>query len=163
MHSGYIYWFSVGRIQSNDTMEIASSELSALLLSYCRKIASSFVYLGLKGFIHRDLAARNILVSKEGDCKVMINNISSSILGLLYLPTQIADFGMSRDLQDDAYYKSHGGLVPVKWTAPEAIMYKKYSTKSDIWSYGCVLYEIWSLGYKPYHDLSNQEVLVNNL
>ena len=48
--------------------------------------------------------------------------------------------------------------MPVKWTAPEAIMYRKYSTKSDIWSYGCVLYEIWSLGYKPYHDLPNQEV-----
>ncbi len=46
------------------------TELPALLLSYCRKIASSFVYLGLKGFVHRDLAARNILVSKEGDCKV---------------------------------------------------------------------------------------------
>ncbi len=48
------------------------TELPALLLSYCRKIASSFVYLGLKGFVHRDLAARNILVSKEGDCKVRL-------------------------------------------------------------------------------------------
>ena len=51
-------------------MEVVSSELPAILLSYCKKIASSLVYLGLKGFIHRDLAARNILVSKEGDCKV---------------------------------------------------------------------------------------------
>ena len=71
---------------------------------------------------------------------------------------QIADFGMSRDLQYDTYYKSHGGMIPIKWTAPEALYYHKYSTASDIWSYGCVLYEIWSLGYKPFHDDSNAEV-----
>ncbi len=65
---------------------------------------------------------------------------------------------MSRDLQDDEYYKSHGGLIPVKWTAPEALMYRKYSVKSDVWSYGMLLFEIWSLGHKPYQDLSNSEV-----
>ena len=71
---------------------------------------------------------------------------------------QIADFGSSRDLFDENYYVSHGGKIPVKWTAPEAIHYRKYSTASDVWSYGCLLYEIWSLGVKPFHDVSNKEV-----
>ena len=72
---------------------------------------------------------------------------------------QIADFGMSRALQDTDYYVSRGGKIPVKWTAPEALHYKKYSTASDVWSFGMVVYEIWSLGMKPFHNLSNIQVL----
>ena len=65
---------------------------------------------------------------------------------------------MSRRLADQNYYIVQGGKIPVKWTAPEALDYKKYSTASDVWSYGCVMYEIWSVGTKPFEDESNQVV-----
>ena len=90
---------------------------------------------------------------------------------------QIADFGMSRDLMDENYYTSHGGMIPVKWTAPEVVLhfidiiligftaivsqalhYKKYSTASDVWSYGALMYEIWSVGHKPFESYSNSKV-----
>lgn len=76
----------------------------------------------------------------------------------MFTAKQIGDFGMSRDLADAEYYVSQGGTVPVKWTAPEAIYFRKYSIASDIWSYGCLLYEIWSLGCKPFKGYSHTEV-----
>ena len=76
----------------------------------------------------------------------------------LFILLQIADFGMSRDLLDEDYYVAHGGKIPVKWCAPEVLKYKKYSTASDVWSYGCVLYEIWSLGHKPFENITNAQV-----
>ena len=65
---------------------------------------------------------------------------------------------MSRDLLDENYYVANVGTIPVKWCAPEVLNYRKYSSASDVWSYGCVLYEIWSLGHKPYEEYTNIEV-----
>ena len=70
---------------------------------------------------------------------------------------------MSRALQDAEYYVSHGGKIPVKWTAPEALGYKRYSTASDVWSFGIVLYEIWTLGIKPYHSMTNAKVYMTHI
>ena len=98
--------------------------------------------------------------------------------GCMHVYMQIADFGMSRDLMDENYYTSHGGMIPVKWTAPEvfttstypavyimiytyvvqALHYKKYSTASDVWSYGAIMYEIWSVGHKPFENQVNSKV-----
>ena len=71
---------------------------------------------------------------------------------------QISDFGMARNLQGSEYYKPKGGQIPVKWTAPEALLYQKYTTKSDVWSFGMVMFEIWSLGHKPFENATGQEV-----
>ena len=75
------------------------------------------------------------------------------------VPLQISDFGMTREVESEMYYKlGKDTKIPVKWTAPEAILFKKYTTKSDIWSYGMLMYEIWSLGHKPFEINTVQEV-----
>uniref|UniRef100_A0A8C7WU52 receptor protein-tyrosine kinase n=1 Tax=Oryzias sinensis TaxID=183150 RepID=A0A8C7WU52_9TELE len=113
------------------------------LVGMLRGIASGMRYLAEMSYVHRDLAARNILVNSNLVCKV-------------------SDFGLSRYLEEDTsdptYTSSLGGKIPVRWTAPEAIAYRKFTSASDVWSYGIVTWEVMSYGERPYWDMSNQDV-----
>uniref|UniRef100_A0A8C4DH05 receptor protein-tyrosine kinase n=1 Tax=Dicentrarchus labrax TaxID=13489 RepID=A0A8C4DH05_DICLA len=114
------------------------------LVGMMRGISAGMKYLSEMNYVHRDLAARNILVNSNLVCKV-------------------SDFGLSRYLQDDtsdpSYTSSLGGKIPVRWTAPEAIAYRKFTSASDVWSYGIVMWEVMSFGERPYWDMSNQDVI----
>ncbi|XP_031416827.1 ephrin type-A receptor 6 isoform X1 [Clupea harengus] len=114
------------------------------LVGILRGIASGMKYLSDMGYVHRDLAARNILVNSNLVCKV-------------------SDFGLSRVLEDDpdAAYTTTGGKIPIRWTAPEAIAYRKFSSASDAWSYGIVMWEVMSYGERPYWEMSNQDVILS--
>ena len=126
-------------VVSNSTT-IPKNQLGDLFLRFTLEIASGMEHLVFKKHVHRDLAARNILVSHNLTCK-------------------IGDFGLARGASvNNEYYLSQGGLIPVKWTAPEAIIYKKYSEKSDVFSFGITLYEIWSVGEVPWNGIDNEIV-----
>ncbi|XP_065203167.1 fibroblast growth factor receptor homolog 1-like isoform X2 [Planococcus citri] len=111
--------------QSTDLAEIT-------LLIYARQIANGMTYLASMKCIHRDLAARNILVTADYTMK-------------------IADFGLTRNVSNSEYYKkTTDGRLPIKWMAPETLFDNKYSIKSDVWSYGVLLWEIMTHGENPY-------------
>ena len=86
------------------------------LLSYCRQVASGMAYLSSKAFVHRDLASWSLRITRA---RYTYTADMSSEKFRIKQTLQIADFGMSRDLMDENYYISHGGKIPVRWTAPE--------------------------------------------
>ncbi|XP_053284568.1 tyrosine-protein kinase ITK/TSK [Pleuronectes platessa] len=111
-----------------------------MMLGMCLDVSEGMAYLESSNFIHRDLAARNCLVSKNIEVKV-------------------SDFGMTRFVPDDQYTSSQCSKFPVKWSAPEVIKYCKFSSKSDIWSFGVIMWEIYNEGRLPYENRSNTEVV----
>eukprot|EP00051_Salpingoeca_urceolata_P009238 m.112831 g.112831 ORF g.112831 m.112831 type:complete len:1600 (+) comp16204_c0_seq1:123-4922(+) len=110
------------------------------LISMASDVAAGMVFLAEIKFVHRDLACRNCLVSED-------------------LTVKISDFGMSRDVHYTDYYRKNGqALMPVRWMAPECLTEGIFTSETDVWSMGVVLWEMISFGALPYPGLSNQEV-----
>uniref|UniRef100_A0A674P7K2 Tyrosine-protein kinase receptor n=1 Tax=Takifugu rubripes TaxID=31033 RepID=A0A674P7K2_TAKRU len=128
------------RPRANQTSSLSMRQL----LQMARDIALGCRYLEENHFIHRDIAARNCLLTCPGPERV----------------AKIGDFGMARDIYRASYYRKGGrAMLPVKWMPPEAFMEGIFTCKTDTWSFGVLLWEIFSLGYMPYPCKTNQEVL----
>ena len=115
---------------------------------FCKEIADGMAHLAQLAFIHRDLAARNVLLGSGMVCKV-------------------ADFGLSRRVQTDDntgdYYRSTSGVLPVRWTAPEGLTNQKFSSASDVWSFGITCIEVFQDGAMPYNRIRSNPAVMSHV
>ena len=128
----------------NASVERAASVVitPADFLSCSLQIAEGLAYLAGQRYVHRDIATRNCLVDHN-------------------LVIKIGDFGLSREVNSMDYYRVGGTQadLPVRWMPPEALLFGKFTTQSDVWSFGILMWEVYTFGHQPYKGLSNHEVI----
>uniref|UniRef100_A0A8C5P7F4 receptor protein-tyrosine kinase n=1 Tax=Leptobrachium leishanense TaxID=445787 RepID=A0A8C5P7F4_9ANUR len=129
----------VAKVRLSDLNPSSLSFLDQLNIS--RQVSAGMTYLSERKFVHRDLATRNCLVGED-------------------MVVKIADFGLSRNIYSADYYKANeNDAIPIRWMPPESIFYNRYTTESDVWAYGVVLWEIFSYGMQPYYGMAHEEVI----
>ena len=131
----------------NETVDESERENCVLItpsefLRCSLQVARGVAYLAEQKYVHRDIASRNCLVDRE-------------------LVVKIGDFGLSRDVSSMDYYRvgTTQACLPIRWMPPEALLFGKFTTQSDVWSFGVLVWEIYTFGRQPYTGLSNHEVI----
>ncbi|XP_034017161.1 focal adhesion kinase 1-like isoform X8 [Thalassophryne amazonica] len=130
---------TLGELRSFLQVRKYSLDLATLIL-FAYQLSTALAYLESKRFVHRDIAARNVLVSSL-DC------------------VMLADFGLSRYMEDSSYYKASKGKLPIKWMAPESINFRRFTSASDVWMFGVCMWEILMYGIKPFQGVKNNDVI----
>ncbi|KAH9422121.1 hypothetical protein DERP_002415 [Dermatophagoides pteronyssinus] len=157
--------------ENRSVVEKPSTLVMGDLLVMALDVACGCQYLEANHFIHRDIAARNCLLTSKikmitntnqsfnSDGKFDINNYKNGFQNS-GIVVKIADFGMARDIYRANYYRKGGkAMLPVKWMPPEAFLDGIFTSKTDVWSFGVLLWEVMSMGYLPYPGRGNQEVM----
>jgi len=153
--------------RASDRNNMVSSNFALKdLIGMCLDVANGCVYLESLHFVHRDLAARNCLIriindnGEELSQETIERESNNGDNGRIKRVVKIGDFGLTRDIYRNDYYRKVGeGLLPVRWMSPESLVDGLFTTQSDVWAFGILLWEIMTLGHQPYPARNNLEVL----